>query len=744
MDPMEEIRETFFQECEELLEALESGLLSLSEGEGDDETINAMFRAVHSVKGGAGAFALDDLVRFAHKFETTLDEVRAGRLEATDDVVKIFLKSADLLTDLVVAARDGGESDNETADILIAELQGLVGEEAGEQDEPSTSGEQALTDEEANFSPAMISFDLGIGDDAEETSGTTYIVRFRPKPDLYVNGNETGLLFRALGELGEVQVSCDDSQLPTLDALDPEGSYLSWTIELTTESDLSDIQEIFEFAEGDCDLEIEPKLDLDLGELELPGGEEAEGDAGEIDAAALEDLSEPSVEEEEAPLEAKAEPVPAEAAGAPAASSEPVEEEKKESKKAQAAKAASGPKATVRVDLDRVDRLINLVGELVINQAMLAQSVMEAGVLPSSSAATGLDELKQLTREIQESVMAIRAQPVKSLFQRMSRIVREGADATGKTVRLKTEGEATEVDKTVIERLSDPLTHMIRNAVDHGLESSEDRVANGKPPEGVVRLSAAHRSGRVVIDVSDDGGGINRKRVKQIAIDKGLIPEDAKLTNGEIDNLLFMPGFSTAKEVSNLSGRGVGMDVVKRAIQALGGRITIASTPGEGTTFSISLPLTLAILDGMVLQVADQTVVVPLTSIVETLKPSAEDIHTLVESGNMVFVRGEFVPIIDVGADLAYREPLKDFRGCVFLLTEKDDGTRTALAVDAIQDQRQVVIKGLEDNYGSVPGVAAATILGDGRIALILDTDRLVSETAERAASIDPDFALVG
>ena len=257
-------------------------------------------------------------------------------------------------------------------------------------------------------------------------------------------------------------------------------------------------------------------------------------------------------------------------------------------------------------------------------------------------------------------------------------------------------------------------------------------------------MSAAHRSGRVVIDVSDDGGGINRKRVKQIAIDKGLIPEDAKLSNSEIDNLLFMPGFSTAKEVSNLSGRGVGMDVVKRAIQALGGRITIASTPGEGTTFSISLPLTLAILDGMVLQVADQTVVVPLTSIVETLKPSTSDIHTLADSGNMVFVRGEFVPMIDVGAQLAYRDELTDFSSCVFLLTEKDDGSRTALAVDAIQDQRQVVIKGLEDNYGSVPGVAAATILGDGRIALILDTDRLVSATSQGGASIDPDYALVG
>ena len=303
---------------------------------------------------------------------------------------------------------------------------------------------------------------------------------------------------------------------------------------------------------------------------------------------------------------------------------------KRESEKtAAAAEKGGGAKATIRVDLERVDRLINLVGELVINQAMVSQCVEEAGLAANSSVATGLDEFNQLTREIQESVMAIRAQPVKSLFQRMSRIVREAANATGKTVRLVTDGESTEVDKTVIERLSDPLTHMIRNAVDHGLEKPEDRLAKGKTAEGVIQLTAAHRSGRVVIDIVDDGAGINRERVKQIAIEKGLIPADAALSDTEIDNLLFLPGFSTAKEVSNLSGRGVGMDVVKRAIQALGGRIALTSTPGQGSTFSISLPLTLAVLDGMVVRVADQTFVAPLSAIVETFKPEASDIHTI-------------------------------------------------------------------------------------------------------------------
>ena len=395
--------------------------------------------------------------------------------------------------------------------------------------------------------------------------------------------------------------------------------------------------------------------------------------------------------------------------------------------------AGKAPKATVRVELDRVDRLINLIGELVINQSMLSQAVFDAGFPPNSPLAGGLDEFKQLTRDIQESVMSIRAQPVKPLFQRMSRIVREASNATRKDVRLVTEGESTEVDKIVIERLSDPLTHMIRNAVDHGLESREKREAAGKPREGVVRLSAMHRSGRVIIEVSDDGAGINRPRVRQIAIEKGLISADEQLTDGEIDNLLFMPGFSTASEVSNLSGRGVGMDVVKKSIQALGGRVSIVSVPGQGSSFIISLPLTLAILDGMVVRIAGQTTIIPLTDIVETLKPKPEDIHDFSTEGQVVFIRGAFVPLVDVGATLGYRAPLTKVDNQIVVLTQTEDSALSALMVDEIFDQRQVVIKGLEENYGSVPGIAAATILGDGRIALILDVDRIVSRKSMTA-----------
>ena len=359
---------------------------------------------------------------------------------------------------------------------------------------------------------------------------------------------------------------------------------------------------------------------------------------------------------------------------------------------------------------------------------MLSQRVMEAGLARASAVAVGLDELEQLTREIQDSVMAIRAQPVKSVFQRMPRLAREVAAMTGKQVRLVTEGEGTEVDKTVIERLADPLTHMIRNAIDHGLESTAAREAAGKSAEGLVRLAAAHRSGRIVIEVGDDGGGIDRARVKAIAAERGLIAADATLSDEETDNLIFLPGFSTADAVSDISGRGVGMDVVRRSIQALGGRISITSRPGKGSTFTMSLPLTLAVLDGMVVSVAGQTLVAPLTAIIETLQPKACDVHGIGGGvARVIAVRDSFVPLIDVGAALGYRvEPINPSAG-VALLIEGEGGGRAALLVDAIQGQRQVVIKSLEANYRQVPGVAAATILGDGRVALILDIDTIVA-----------------
>jgi two-component system chemotaxis sensor kinase CheA len=721
MDTMAAIRETFFQECEEQLGELEVGLVAMDEGEADSETVNAVFRAVHSIKGGAGAFKLDKLVKFAHTFETTLDLIRSEKLTPSTTVMRTMLRSADVLSDLVKAARSDEAVDEARMEALIDELKGLSNDSGApaQQDKSKPSEEEEALD----FQPVMFSFDDDLTP-AEPAAGG-YKIQFTPRPELYRKGNETVRLLRELSRLGDIVTVCDAGSLPLLDALDPEGAYLTWRVELDSTEDLANIEELFEFVIDDCELEI---AQSSAGAASEAAGYEALPEIAEAPAPLAPFGADPQDHDEKPADESRAARDEAQSAPPPAAAD--AEKPKSEHAKAEAAA------PTIRVDLDRVDRLINLVGELVINQAMLSQRVTEAGLARSSAVAAGLGALEQLTREIQEGVMAIRAQPVKPLFQRMSRIVRELTDATGKSVRLRTEGEATEVDRTVIERLADPLTHMIRNAVDHGVERPEVREAAGKSGQGEVKLSAAHRSGRIVIEVTDDGAGIDRQRVRAIAVKKELIPADAQLTDSEIDNLLFLPGFSTATTISNISGRGVGMDVVKRSIQALGGRISISSRPGLGSTFSLSLPLTLAVLDGMVVKVADQTLVVPLTAIVETLRPKPSDVHMIGVNARVISDRGGFVPLIDVGLELGYRKSMADPFAGVVLVVETEVSTRCALVVDAIHDQRQVVIKSLEANYRQVPGIAAATILGDGRVALILDIDTFVARTSRGGAEL--------
>ena len=741
---MNEIKEIFFQECEEQLAELESGLLKMNDGDRDPETVNAVFRAVHSIKGGAGAFGLDDLVAFAHVFETTLDCVRSNKLEPGPEVMKVMLKSADVLADLVSASRDGGSVDPSRSHGLVKELEALAN---GELPQPSAAAPVAAAKpaaaaapaapaptDDSGFQPIPFSFDDDFG--TPPPAKETFDVTFKPRRELFAKGNEATLLLRDLSRIGEMSILCDMDSLPLLDSMDPEAAYFSWKIQITTDKGEEGIRSVFEFAEWDCELEVKPHEDAKDGEA----GEEPPMVPVPFDLSILDDATEDNTVAAAVEAAETASNVVTMAASA-------AKQEKKEAPAA-AANAAAAAAAqnsaaagqTIRVDLDRVDRLINLVGELVINQAMLSQSVIENDTNGTSSINMGLEELQQLTREIQDSVMAIRAQPVKPVFQRMSRIVREVADMVGKSIRLVTEGENTEVDKTVIDKLAEPLTHMIRNAVDHGIESPEKRAAAGKNPEGTVKLTAKHRSGRIVIELVDDGAGINRERVRQKAIDNDLIAADANLTDEEIDNLIFMPGFSTADKISDISGRGVGMDVVKRSIQALGGRISIASRPGQGSTFTMSLPLTLAVLDGMVVTVAGQTLVVPLTAIVETLQPEAQNIHSFGANQRLISIRNSFCPLVDVGRILNFRSTQANPIDGVALLVESEGGGQRALMVDAIQGQRQVVIKSLEANYTHVPGIAAATILGDGRVALILDVDAVVA--ASRGQSLKQEMSL--
>ena len=675
------IRDMFFEECVELLEALDEGLTAINDGAHDSDTVNAVFRAVHSIKGGAGAFGLDDLVGFAHTFETLFDDVRSGRLNFDPTLIQLLFRAGDFLNDLVAACRDETEPDYETRESLFGELSGYL---ADGHDEP---------EEEIVFE--AMTLDLPDLDGPPLPDMAVFRITMKPHKAMLKNGHEPLFLLKALEDLGTVSVQIELSDLPEFSEMDVEDSYLGWTVELTTDKNRLAVDEVFEFVDGLCELSIEELTNT-------PEPERIETFEAEV--------SEVSPEK---------------------AAIEPKETKAKEPTN-------SGPKPTLRVDLERVDRLINTVGELIINQAMLSQRVSEVETADMTEILGELDDYKLLARDIQEAVMAIRAQSVKPLFQRMARIVREASHATGKPARLVMVGESIEVDKTIIEKLADPLTHMIRNAVDHGLENPDKRKEAGKPDMGNITLSASHRSGSVYIEIKDDGAGLNRAKIYDIAQTKGLIPQGIELSDMDIDNLLFLPGFSTATEVSNLSGRGVGMDVVKNAVAALGGRVAITSTPGQGTVFSIVLPLTMAVMDGMVISVAGHMMVVPITAISETVLPTPSSIHRLGAGGLLLAIRDTFVPIIGLAQNLGLSPPGTVVSTDVLLLVETESGALFAMAVDEIHDQRQVVIKSLEGVYGNVPGVSAATILGDGNIAMIVDPEGVLQITPKATLNTKP------
>jgi len=677
-DSMQDIRASFFTECDELLEVLQDGLESIDAGAQDAETVNTVFRAVHSIKGGAGAFGLDDLVAFAHIFETALDALRSGRMTPGREEMRLLFAGGDLLLDLAHAARGNRPPDMARVASLTDELDRLVEIAAWLE-----------ADRAPDFTPVRVTLDLGHHPDNERgpardgdpALSRTVTLLFRPAPQLYATGNEPVFLLRALSELGILTATCIHDPLPDIDAYDPSESLIGWTLRLETCASDEDIREVFDFVEGLCTLEIDGTK---------VGGAPAVPPPGPATRTAAEP---PETDEPRA-------------------------------------------KATMRVDLDRIDRLVTLAGKLMINQAMLSQAAAEAGTAASVTVAAGLDEFMHLTHELRESVMMIRTQPVKPLFQRMSRIVRVASAAVGKDVRLTTRGEAIEIDRTVIERLAESLTHMIRNAVDHGLESREERVLAGKPAQGRITLSASHRSDRLVIEIRDDGRGIDRPGVRRIAGEMGLISPGQAMTDTATDALLFIPGLTTSPAVSSLSGRGVGLDVVRSAITSLGGNIVVTSHPGRGTAFTISLPLKMVVIDGMVVRAAGQSLVVPFGAIDETLSPSRGSVQTLAPGCHAIDLRGHLVPVRDLGAELGYRPPRAPADGATLLLLEQKDGSRAAFVVDAIEDRRQAVTKGFLNSDRQVPGVGATTVLGDGRIALILDPAELIASAAHHDGTV--------
>jgi two-component system chemotaxis sensor kinase CheA len=710
MASLDELKRTFFDECGELLQDMETGLTDLQDGSGSEDTVHAVFRAVHSIKGGAGIFGFEALVEFAHVFETVLDSVRHGTLHQTPEVFTVLLMSSDMLADLVGMSRSGDAIPPGHANECRQALEQLLGkdkpgasdggEDAGDFDgldfKPVPAGGG---DDDFGFTPVRSDGADAPGDDGKQS----YTITFRPRPEMLRNANEPLYILRELHGLGELNLVADLSGLPPLSDIQPDQPYVSWSGTLRTDAPRKAIDDVFEFVVGDCDLSI--------------------------------------VEEEPPP------PPAAEAAPPPdmhddiavAAPAAPVAEHKKPGRSPPAADAEGGKggsankkqATTTRVDLDKIDRVVNMVGELIIAQAMLGQVVQGLSEEVNGRLSQVLDQTIHHTRELKESVMSMRAQPVGSVFQRMPRLVRELSMKTGKKVRLEMTGESTEVDRTIVERLADPLTHIIRNSADHGIESPEDRLAVGKSEEGTIHLSAAQRGGRIVIEIKDDGAGINTERVLRKAKEKNLVDQDVSLTEDEICNLIFLPGFSTADTVSDISGRGVGMDVVRRNIQDLGGRVTLKSERGKGMTIQLALPLTLAVMDGMVIKVGENIYVMPMSSIVECLHPGSSEAYNLLNTRGMLKLRGELVQLVYLSDLFDVKSNARGILESVVIITEAGDGAKFGLVVDELCGHQQVVIKSIEDSYGRVPGIAAATIFGNGKVALILDVEKLSELSAE-------------
>jgi two-component system chemotaxis sensor kinase CheA len=713
-DELDEIQAIFFEECTEGLVTAEQGLSAMQGGDVSAETIAGVFRAVHSIKGGAGAFGHADLTAFAHKFENVLDEVRAGKIAPTPGVVKVMLSSFDILSDHVEAAKGLAGRPNDAA--ALAALEKVLAERGAGDAAPAPAAAAApapapaVAEDDFGFTPVAFSPD-DFDAPAAAPQGS-WTIRFKPSRAALANAGEPLLIIRELETLGATVEAVDISGVPPLRELDPENAYFTWTLSMPADVPENDIRDCFDFVAPDSLIEIERAQTesaadpFDFAPIPAPAAQADE--MGFVPVSAL-------IEDFDANIGQVVQAI-ANAGVALAAAPAPA---------AEAAPKAVEAAQTIRVDLAKLDLLLNLVGELVIRNSILADRLS-----PADRQRVELPELARLTRQIQDNVMSLRAQPIKQAFSRVPRMLRDLSVETGKTINLETSGETTEVDKGVIEKIGDPLTHMIRNAADHGLESADERIAAGKEPAGTIWLSAEQKGARIFVRVRDNGRGINRERVRAKAIEKGIISADAQLTNEEIDQLVCAPGFSTAETISNISGRGVGMDVVRSNVEALGGRIEITSVPGEGTTFTMVLPLTLAILDGMIVRLAGQRFVLPLTHVLETVQPERGQVKRTSPDTEVIDMRGEYVPV-KRAVDIFGLDDDRAMEDSVVVVVESEAG-KVGLVVDTIDDRREVVIKSLDQNLHPIRGLGGATILGDGSIALILDIEALATTPAAR------------
>lgn len=663
---LDNLKEIFLQECGENLDTLENGLLRMGEGENDADLLNEVFRAAHSIKGGAATLGFSALAELTHHMETLLDEMRSGKRGVCEDDVEILLSSLDVLREILDMSISGDDSEHPLFHPLEKKLQDSVA--AGAAGPAAAEGDKSESKPEAE-------------DKGDEDSDKPWYVSFKPYNEIMIRGNDPMLLVREVQMLGDAKTTLSIDELPEWGGLNPTHSYMSWQIELFSDVSESNIREIFEWVEEfDCDLSISKTPPATAGQ------EQSAEEAAAVDASNVVPIANADTKSGAIPTKAPKKKVTAD--------------------------------TTIRISTDKIDDLINLVGELVITQSMLSRFSTSDNQVDLEEFQERMAQQERNIRELQESVMRVRMLPLSFAFNRLPRLVRDLSKKLEKKIELITEGAGTELDKTVLESIMDPLVHLVRNSLDHGLEEPEERLEAGKPETGKLLLRASHQGGAVVIEIIDDGRGINRERVKNKAIEGGVISVDDKLTDQEIDNLIFAPGFSTADEVTDVSGRGVGMDVVRRNIADLNGQVEISSTPGKGTAISIRLPLTLAILDGQVVRVADQEFILPILAIVETIEIEHAAVATVPDTGEVCRFRGEYLPVIRLRKLLEL--PGDADEGKLVVIVESH-GKLIGVVIDDVIGQQQVVIKTLEQNYKAVPGFAGATIMSDGSVALILD-----------------------
>ncbi len=687
--------ETYREEALELLSELETSLLEMEERPDDRELISRVFRAMHTIKGSGAMFGFDDIVSFTHEVETVYDLVRNGKVPVTKELIDLTLVARDLIREML----DSSSVADPALEIKRQETISLL--------------RKLATDVSTSPSPAN-----KLTPETDE-SCKTYRIRFRPQKEIMLNGINPLYLIRDLIALGHCKIVAQTSDLPMLEDINPEYCYVYWDIILTTDKGINAIKDIFIFVE-DSELKIDviddhDTLDTDadykkLGEILI--------ERGDITPEDLQSVLEERKKLGELLIEKGiVEPAQIESA---LAEQQHVREMHKE-------RQTAGSVTSVRVPSEKLDSLVNLVGELVTLQSRLSQI---AASLNDPSLLLVSEEAQRLTENLRDNTMNIRMLPIGATFSKFKRLVRDLSTELGKEIDLITQGAETELDKTVIEKLNDPLVHLIRNSIDHGIESPASRKAAGKPGKGTIHLSAAHSGAHVLIQIRDDGAGLDKDAIRAKAVEKGLIPPDAELTEKEIFSLLLAPGFSTAKAVTNVSGRGVGMDVVKRAIDALRGTIDISGQKGMGTMITLKLPLTLAIIDGLLVRIGEDHFVLPLSAVkecVELTKQDAAGAH----GRHIANVRGRIIPYIKLRERFAMNGPLPDIEQIVIAEIEEDT---IGFVVDAVIGEHQTVIKSLGRFYKNIEGVSGATILGDGTVALILDVSRIAmtAETEEK------------